>query len=60
MKTYNLDPRNYYMATTRIVNGHPDRAVIVATNKMSVDEFFPVENDGWKTKPAYCSRTVWV
>ena len=27
MKTYNLDPRNYYMATTRIVNGHPDRAV---------------------------------
>ena len=50
MKLYNIDPENVYPdAKVRLVPGHKDRAVIAVTNHMSVNEYFPVETEGWKT-----------
>ncbi len=49
MKLYNIDPQNVYPdAKVRIVPGHQDRAVIVCTNHMSVDEWYPLETEGFR------------
>lgn len=48
MKTYMPDANNLYPdAKVRPVPGHPDRAVIQATNHMSIDEWYPREDGGW-------------
>lgn len=50
MKLYNIDPQNVYSdAEVLIVPGHEDRAIIKFYNHMSVLEFYPVENDDWRT-----------
>lgn len=49
MKLYNINPQYIYAdsAKVREVNGYPNRAVIQVTNTMSVDEWYPKQNNGF-------------
>ena len=49
MKLYNINPQYVYTdsAKVRKVSGYPSRAVIMVTNTMSVDEFYPKQTDGF-------------
>lgn len=50
MKLYSIESENvvYADAKIRVVPGHEDRAVIVYTNHMVAQEWFPCETEGMK------------
>ena len=49
MKIYNIDAQNVYPGSAKVrkVNGYPNRAVIQVTNTMSIDDFYPMEIEGF-------------